>query len=72
MAYPNNRSSNMDEILWCYGGAFGAALSPLLDALKPTRKENTIGNMRLYENPKYHVNASYGPNTNSAPTSVVK
>ena len=69
MAYPNNRSSNMDEgYFGAIGGAFGAALSPLLDALKPTRKENTIGNMRLYENPKYHVNASYGPNTNSAPT----
>ena len=69
MAYPNNRSSNMDEgYFGAIGGAFGAALSPLLDALKPTRKENVIGNMRLYENPKYHVNASYGPNTNNAPT----
>jgi hypothetical protein len=59
----------MDEgYFGAIGGAFGAALSPLLDALKPTRKENVIGNMRLYENPKYHVNASYGPNTNNAPT----
>ena len=69
MAYPNNRSSNMDDgYFGAIGGAFGAALSPLLDALKPTRKENTIGNMRLYENPKAPVNASYAPNTNNAPT----
>jgi len=69
MAYPNNRSSNMEDgYFGAIGGAFGAALSPLLDALKPTRKENTIGNMRLYENPKSQVNATYAPNTNNAPT----
>tara|TARA_B110000483_G_C18206048_1_gene547638 strand:+ start:2629 stop:4356 length:1728 start_codon:yes stop_codon:yes gene_type:complete len=68
-AYPNNRSSNMnDGYFGAIGGAFGAALSPLLDALKPTRKENTIGNMRLYENPKSQVNASYAPNSNTAST----
>lgn len=69
MAYPNNRSSGEDEgYFGAIGGAFGAALSPLMDALRPTRKENAIGNMRLYENPKYSVNASYAPNSNVAPT----
>lgn len=69
MAYPNNRSTVMNESYFgAIGGAFGAALSPLLDVVKPTRKENAIGNMRLYENPKYFVNSPYGSNNNTAPT----
>ncbi len=60
MAYPNNRSSNFqDNYFGAVGGAFGAAVAPLLDALRPSRKENTIGNLRPYQNAKSAVNASY-------------
>ena len=43
-AYPNNRSSEVDYF-GAIGGAFGAAIAPLMEQLRPTRKENTIGNM---------------------------
>lgn len=60
MAYPNNRSSNVqDKYFGAVGGAFGAAVAPLLDALRPSRKENTIGSLRPYQNAKSSVAASY-------------
>jgi hypothetical protein len=60
MAYPNNRSSNFqDKYFGAVGGAFGAAVAPLLDALRPSRKENTIGNLRPYQNAKSSVAATY-------------
>ena len=60
MAYPNNRSSNVqDKYFGAVGGAFGAAVAPLLDALRPSRKENTIGNLRPYQNAKSSVAATY-------------
>jgi hypothetical protein len=60
MAYPNNRSSNkQDSYFGAIGGAFGTAVAPLLDALRPSRKENTIGNLRPYQNAKSAVSSSY-------------
>ena len=60
MAYPNNRSSNVqDKYFGAVGGAFGAAVAPLLDALRPSRKENTIGSLRPYQNAKSSVAATY-------------
>jgi hypothetical protein len=60
MAYPNNRSSNVqDKYFGAVGGAFGAAIAPLMDALRPSRKENTIGNLRPYQNAKSSVAAPY-------------
>ena len=68
-AYPNNRSSEVDYF-GAIGGAFGAAIAPLMEQLRPTRTENAIGNMRLYENAKSTVNSSYlfDPNDKLAPT----
>lgn len=68
-AYPNNRNSAIDYF-GAVGGAFGAAITPLMEALAPTRKENVIGNMRLYENAKAPVNSSYlfNPNDKPGPT----
>jgi hypothetical protein len=60
MAYPNNRSANtQDKYFGAVGGAFGAAVAPLLDALRPSRKENTIGSLRPYQNAKSSVAATY-------------
>ena len=60
MAYPNNRTANIqDKYFGAVGGAFGAAVAPLLDALRPSRKENTIGNLRPYQNAKSSVAATY-------------
>jgi hypothetical protein len=72
MAYPNNRSSNVqDKYFGAVGGAFGAAVAPLLDALRPSRKENTINSLRPYQNAKSSVAATYlfDP-TQLAPTTI--
>jgi hypothetical protein len=60
MVYPNNRTTTRnDDYFGAIGGAFGAAVAPLLDMLRPSRKENAIGTMRPYQNPKAEVANSY-------------
>jgi hypothetical protein len=53
-AYANNRSIGGEDTTYfgAIGGAIGAAVAPLLDVLRPSRKENTVGNLRPYENAK--------------------
>ena len=71
MAYPNNRSQNVqDKYFGAVGGAFGAAVAPLLDALRPSRKENTIATLRPYQNAKSSVSAPYmyDPTVTAKPT----
>lgn len=71
MAYPNNRSytnnNNNDGYFGVAGGVIGEAVAPLLDILRPSRKENTVGTLRPYQNARGSVNASYVFN----PTDVV-
>jgi hypothetical protein len=45
-ALPNNRESTYQTPLGTVTGAMKAALAPLMDALRPTRKEDVIGNLR--------------------------
>jgi len=60
MAYPNNRSVvKQTGYFGAVGGAFGEAVAPLLDILRPSRKENTVGTLRPYQNPKSEVAQSY-------------
>jgi hypothetical protein len=60
MAYPNNRSENtQSDYYGIMGGAIGAVVAPLLDVLRPSRRENTIGTLRPYQNPKSTVPQSY-------------
>jgi len=72
MAYPNNRSSNkQDNYYGMVSGGLRAAVAPLLDALRPSRKENTIGNLRPYQNPGTRVSNSYIFNPNDTlPTTI--
>lgn len=59
-AYPNNRSENVQaDYYGVMGGAIGAVVAPLLDALRPSRRENTIGTLRPYQNPRSTVPQSY-------------
>jgi hypothetical protein len=59
-AYPNNRSVNkQDSYFGMVSGGLRAAVAPLLDALRPSRKENAVGNLRPYENPGTRVSNSY-------------
>ena len=51
-AYPNNRTVNkQDSYFGLVSGSIGAAVSPLIDILRPSRKENVIGTLRPYQNP---------------------
>ena len=59
-AYPNNRTVNdPGDYFGAVGGAIGAVIAPLLDVLRPSRKENTIGNLRPYENAHTRNSSSY-------------
>lgn len=59
-AYPNNRTSNkQDGYFGLVSGSIGAAVAPLLDVLRPSRKTNVIGNLRPYQNPGSSVPNSY-------------
>lgn len=48
--YENNRSTVIqpDTLRSGFSGAIGAVVAPLLDFLKPTRKDETINNVRVY------------------------
>ena len=60
MQYQNNRSTTGNETYFgSFGGAIGAVVAPLLDALRPSRRENTIGSLRPYQNPGTTVSNSY-------------
>ena len=43
---PNNRATANAEAMGGVGGLFKAAVVPILDILRPTRKENVVGNAR--------------------------
>jgi hypothetical protein len=68
VAYPNNRSFPTNgaqpagsDYFGVAGAskALGAMVAPLLDLLRPSRKENTIGNLRPYQNAKGPVEQMY-------------
>ena len=59
-AYPNNRSANkQDSYFGMVSGSIGAAVAPIMDILRPSRKENVIGTLRPYQNPGTRVPQSY-------------
>jgi hypothetical protein len=78
-AYQNNRSVNystpqkQDDYFGGAGGAgsvLGGIISPILDMIRPSRRENTIGTLRPYQNAKSTVESSYvfNPYDKPAPT----
>lgn len=77
-AYPNHRSiprTTGGAADTGYFGAvksgIGAAVAPFADMLRPSRKENMVGNMRPYQNAKMPVEASYVFNPNDrAPVTI--
>jgi hypothetical protein len=70
--YINNRQTTSEGYFGIIGGAFGAAIAPLLDALKPTRKSNVVGNMRPYQNPRAPVANTYLYNPGDRPAATVR
>jgi len=64
-AYNNNRTVNSkQDYFGVVRGYVNETMAPLLDVLKPSRKQNAIGTARPYENPKSAVNKSYLFNPN--------
>ena len=72
-AYPNNRSENKQESYFgLVSGGLGAAIAPLLDVLRPSRKENVIGTLRPYQNPGSTVSNSYIFNPADRPEPTIR
>lgn len=71
VAYPNNRTANTQNgYFGLVSGSLGAAIAPLLDVLRPSRRENVVGTLRPYQNPGTSVPQSYifNPADKPAPT----
>lgn len=71
--YKNNRSTNKNGgYLGVAGGVITAAVAPLLDVLRPSRKENTVGTLRPYQNPGRTVSNSYIFNPTDRPGPTIR
>jgi hypothetical protein len=73
-AYNNNRTANNQNggYFGAIGGAIGAAIAPVMDILKPSRKENVVGNLRPYQNAKSAVGESYIFNPADRPGTTIR
>jgi len=71
--YENNRST-VKQVNRTNGvsGAIGAVIAPILDFLKPTRKDETINNVRIYGDMSSSVPGSYVINPNDTTTTTIK
>ena len=72
--YSNNRSTvrQPDNIRSGFSGAVGAVVAPLLDFLKPTRKQETSANIRVYGEATSSVPSSYVINMNDITPTTIK
>ena len=72
--YENNRSTikQPDTIRSGFSGAIGAVISPIMDIFRPTRKDETINNVRIYGEAGTRAGSKgpvYNPN-DSTPTTI--
>ena len=65
-AYLNNRNTE-ETYFGAFSGAVRSVVAPLLDELRPSRKENAIGTMRPYQNAHTGISSSYLFNPNDRP-----
>jgi len=72
--YTNNRSSvkQPETIRSGFSGAIGAVVAPLLDFLKPTRKQDTSDNIRIYGDASTSVPNGYTINMNDTTPTTIK
>lgn len=71
--YTNNRSANVQtDYFGAFSGAIGSVVAPLLDVLRPSRKENTIGTLRPYQNASSRVTQSYVFNPADRPATTIR
>ena len=73
--YENNRSTvpQPETIRSSFGGAIGAVIAPLMDILKPSRKEEHVNNIRVYgEGAKTKVPSNYVLNKKDITNTTIK
>lgn len=71
--YNNNRSkiSQPDTMRSGFSGAIGAVIAPILDILRPSKKEETINNVRIYGDAAPYIPNGYVNNPNDiTPTTI--
>lgn len=72
--YENHRSTvkQPDTHRSGFSGAIGAVIAPLMDILRPSRKEETINNVRIYGEAGTTVPSSYVINMNDKTSTTIK
>ena len=72
--YENHRSTvkQPDTLRSGFSGAIGAVIAPLMDILRPTRKDETINNVRIYGEATSSVPSSYVINPNDTTSTTIK
>jgi len=72
--YSNHRSTikQPDTLRSGFGGAIGAVIAPFMDILRPSRKEETVNNIRIYGEAGSNVPQSYVLNTNDTTPTTIK
>ena len=72
--YTNNRMSvkQPDTMRSGFSGAIGAAIAPILDVFRPTRKEEISHNVRIYGDATSNVKGNYVINMNDTTPTTVK
>jgi len=72
--YKNHRSTieQPDAIRSGFGGAIGAVIAPLMDFLRPSRKEECVNNVRIYGEAGSSVPSNYVLNPNDVTKTTIK
>jgi len=72
--YENHRSTikQPETMRSGFSGAIGAVIAPLMDILRPTRKDETINNVRIYGEATSSVPSSYVINPNDTTSTTIK
>ena len=72
--YENNRSTvkQPDTLRSGFSGAIGAVIAPIMDMFRPTRKEETTANIRIYGEATSTVPSSYVINPKDTTNTTIK
>ena len=72
--YENHRSTikQPDSLRSGFSGAIGAVIAPLMDILRPTRKDETINNVRIYGEAAPYVPKGYVYNPQDTTSTTIK
>jgi hypothetical protein len=72
-AAPNNRVTTKNSTdFGIVGSVIGSVIAPVLDIIRPSRKENVIGNIRGSGNVQQHVGGYYVINPGDRPKTTIK